>query len=171
VQPAALDCRNLAEFLGRGALTVSVLTPAEHVPVRGADQRVPATCGEHVNRGEPRWHVALTVLIPAPTRDCAAFAQCGGVLLPGGASADVEIVIDTKSDVVTALSKAVLGRGKERYVYRIESGVVRKTPVQVGISGFSLTEIISGLGEGDELALPSDKADLKDGLAVTPKRA
>jgi HlyD family secretion protein len=93
-----------------------------------------------------------------------------GILLPAGASADVEIVIDTKSDVVTALSKAVLGRGKERYVYRIESGVVRKTPVQVGISGFSLTEIISGLGEGDELALPSDKADLKDGLAVTPKR-
>jgi HlyD family secretion protein len=94
-----------------------------------------------------------------------------GILLPAGASADVEIVIDTKSDVMTAPSKAVLGRGKERYVYRIESGVARKTPVQVGISGFSLTEILSGLADGDDLALPSDKADLKDGLVVTPKRA
>lgn len=94
-----------------------------------------------------------------------------GILLPAGASADVEIVTDTKSDVVTALSKAVLGRGKERYVYRIESGRVRKTQVQVGISGFSVTEIVSGLNDGDELAIPSDKADLKDGLAVTPKRS
>ena len=94
-----------------------------------------------------------------------------GLLLPAGASADVEIVIDTKSDVITALSKAVLGRGKERYVYRIESGRVRRTPVMVGISGFSVTEIVSGLGAGDELAIPSDKADLKDGLAVTPKRS
>ena len=93
-----------------------------------------------------------------------------GLLLPAGASADVEIVIDTKGSVVTALSKAVLGRGRERYVYRIESGRARKTPVQVGIAGFSVTEIVSGLNEGDELAIPSDKAELKDGLAVTPKR-
>ncbi len=94
-----------------------------------------------------------------------------GILLPVGASADVEIVTDTKQDVVTALSKAVLGRGKERYVYRVESGRLKRVPVQVGISGFSLTEIVSGLTEGDELALPSDKADLRDGLAITPKNA
>lgn len=92
-----------------------------------------------------------------------------GLLLPAGASADVEIVTDTKSDVLTVISKAVLGRGKERYVYRIESGHLKRVPVQVGISGFAVTEIVSGLTEGDQVALPSDKADLRDGLAITPK--
>jgi HlyD family secretion protein len=92
-----------------------------------------------------------------------------GLLLPAGASADVEIVTDTKSNVLTVISKAVLGRGKERYVYRIESGRLQRVPVQVGISGFAVTEIVSGLAEGDEVALPSDKADLREGLAITPK--
>jgi HlyD family secretion protein len=93
-----------------------------------------------------------------------------GILLPAGASADVEVVTNTKRDVVLAPPKAVLGRGGSRYVFVLDGAVIRKTPVQVGISGFVSTEIESGVSAGAEIVLPSEKVELVDGLKVTPKR-
>ena len=94
-----------------------------------------------------------------------------GLLLPAGASADVDVVTATKSSVLTVASKAVLGRGQDRYVYRLEGGRVAKAPVTLGLSGYNVTEILSGLSEGDQVALPSEKIELKDGLAVVAKRS
>jgi HlyD family secretion protein len=92
-----------------------------------------------------------------------------GVLLPAGASADVDVVTATKNNVLTVVSKAVLGRGQDRYVYRLVGGRLVKTLITTGISGYNLTEILSGLSEGDRVVLPSEKAELKDGLAVVAK--
>jgi hypothetical protein len=64
----------------------------------------------------------------------------------------------------------VLGRGGSRYVFVLDGAVIRKTPVQVGISGFVSTEIESGVSAGAEIVLPSEKVELVDGLKVTPKR-
>ncbi len=94
-----------------------------------------------------------------------------GVLLPPGASADVEVVTNTKQDVVLASPKAVLGRGGSRYVFVLDGSSIRKTAVQVGISGFVSTEIVSGVSAGTEIVLPSEKVELVDGLQVTPKRS
>jgi HlyD family secretion protein len=94
-----------------------------------------------------------------------------GILLPAGASADVEVVTNTKNDAVLAPPKAVLGRGGSRYVFVLDGSVIRKTPVQVGISGFVSTEIVSGVSAGTEIVLPSEKVELVDGLKVTPKRS
>lgn len=93
-----------------------------------------------------------------------------GVLLPAGASADVELVTTTKPDVVLAPAKAVLGRGGARYVYRLQGETIKKTPVQVGISGYVSTEITAGVEPGMELVLPSEKVELHDELKVRPKR-
>lgn len=93
-----------------------------------------------------------------------------GILLPPGASADVDIITTTKSDVTLAPAKAVLGRGGARYVYQLKNGKIKKTPVQVGISGYLSTEIESGVEQGAELVLPAEKVDLRDGLKVTVKR-
>ena len=90
------------------------------------------------------------------------------VLLPPGASADVEIVTATKEDVLTVPSRAVLGRGTERYVYKLEGGRIHKTPIKVGISGYAVTEVVSGLQLGDRVVLPSEKVELVEGLAVKP---
>ncbi len=89
-----------------------------------------------------------------------------GTLPPPGASADVEIVTEKKDAALTVNSRAVLGRGGDRYVYKLEGGRIHKVPVKVGISSYTVTEILSGLAQGDQVALPSEKVELKDGLAV-----
>jgi HlyD family secretion protein len=89
-----------------------------------------------------------------------------GVLLPAGASADVEAITETKENVITLVTKAILGRGDDRYVFRMDGNVLRKTPIKVGIFGYTISEVLSGLREGDEVAMPSDKVELKDGLVV-----
>lgn len=89
-----------------------------------------------------------------------------GILLPAGASADVEIVTDTRASALTVVSKAILGRGQDRYVFRLNGDRLERTPVALGIVGYAVSEIRSGLREGDQVALPSDKAELKDGLSV-----
>jgi len=104
------------------------------------------------------------------TSEVELSVQSEGILLPAGASADVEIVTDTKTNVLILSSKAILGRGQQRYVYRVEGSKLKKTPIRVGVTGYNATEVLSGLSEGDEVALPSDKVDLKDGMSVVPKR-
>jgi hypothetical protein len=42
-------------------------------------------------------------------------------------------------------------------------------PVKVGISSYAVTEVLSGLAAGDRVALPSEKVQLSDGLAVDPQ--
>ena len=93
-----------------------------------------------------------------------------GVLLPAGASADVEIVTATRSDVVVVPSRALLGRGAGRYVFTLRGSRVSKTPVGVGLAGFTLSEIVSGLSASDLVVMPAEKIELYDGLAVKSKR-
>jgi HlyD family secretion protein len=87
-------------------------------------------------------------------------------LLPPGASADVEVITAVKDGVLTVVSKAVLGRGADRYVYKLERGKAVKTPVALGIANYAVTEVVSGLSENDRVIVPSDRVDLLDGLAV-----
>jgi HlyD family secretion protein len=93
------------------------------------------------------------------------------ILLPAGASADVEIVVETKADAVLVPVKAVLGRGVDRYVYTLSGSKLRKTPVKVGITSFTATELVSGVVPGTEIVMPSEKVDLSDGLVIEPKRS
>jgi hypothetical protein len=89
-----------------------------------------------------------------------------GVLLPVGASADVEVITETKDNVITVSSKALLGRGSDRYAYVLDGSKLKRTPVKIGIYGYTVSEVVSGLSESDEVVLPSDKVDLVDGLRV-----
>lgn len=89
-----------------------------------------------------------------------------GILLPPGASADVEVIAEQHAEVLAIPSRAILGRGNERFVYKVDNGRVQKTPVSVGIGNYERTEILSGLGEGDTVLIPSEKVTLKEGLAV-----
>jgi hypothetical protein len=44
-----------------------------------------------------------------------------------------------------------------------------KVPVAVGLSGYNVTEIISGLSLNDRVIMPAEKIDLRDGLQVRVK--
>lgn len=90
-----------------------------------------------------------------------------GLLLPAGASADVEVITETKDDVVTVTSRALLGRGDDRYVYVLDGSKLKKTPVKIGIYGYTVSEVVSGISPADRVVLPSDKFELADGLRVS----
>ncbi len=90
-----------------------------------------------------------------------------GILLPAGASADVEIIVAERENVLSLPARTVMGRGTERFVYCFISGKARKTPVVPGLSNYDRAEILSGLSAADLVLLPSsDGIELSDGLEV-----
>jgi hypothetical protein len=89
------------------------------------------------------------------------------------------IVVEHKN--VWALpASAVVTEGEQRYCYRIKDGKAIRTPLQVGISGEGLVEVLKkqtkparsgeeGAWEelqGDEEIIEGNVAGLKDGQAV-----
>lgn len=90
-------------------------------------------------------------------------------LLPVGASADVEIIVEQKPSVLTIPTKALLGRGEDRFVYRLLKGRAIRTPVRSGIINFEQTEITSGISEGEIVLIPSDDVELSDQLAINAR--
>jgi HlyD family secretion protein len=66
-----------------------------------------------------------------------------------GMTANVNIIIAQRNDVLTVPNRAVRTVGKQKTVTVLFEGQQIQTPVQVGLSGDSTTEIVSGLKEGD----------------------
>jgi len=85
-----------------------------------------------------------------------------------GMSVNAEIVVDVKPDVLTLPNSAIKSEGNSRYVQLIDAPKeiknklkigapivlprevkIKNQPVEVGISNDTLTEILSGLSEGD----------------------
>ncbi len=90
-----------------------------------------------------------------------------GILLPAGASADVEIIAQNKDRVLAVPSRVVLGRGQQRYVFKYEDGRAVRTPVTVGIGNYDRTEIVEGLSENDIVLYPAENVELEDGSKVS----
>ncbi len=90
-----------------------------------------------------------------------------GMLLPAGASADVEVVVEKVEDVLAVPSRCVMGRGDRRYVYKYSSdGLAVKSAVKTGLANYDRTQILDGVAEGDILLYPSESAELADNLKV-----
>jgi multidrug efflux pump subunit AcrA (membrane-fusion protein) len=73
--------------------------------------------------------------------------------LYAGSSATVTIVIEERDDVLTVPSAALHGDGDSTYVYKIVDGKRVRTPVRIGTAYGPMTEVKSGLAEGDEVEL------------------
>lgn len=87
-------------------------------------------------------------------------------LPPVGASADIEVVIASKESSLAIPTRAVLGTGQHRYVFRLEDGRIQKRPVEIGIGNYEKTEVVSGLEAGQKVVVPSDDLALRDGMKV-----
>jgi len=105
------------------------------------------------------------------TAEIELAVDSGAILLPVGASADVEIILTQKTNVLIVTSRAVLGRKDARYVFKYVDGKAKKTSVELGITGYDNTEILSGLSENDTVVIPSDDLDVLDGTSVTIKKS
>ncbi|MEU6716614.1 HlyD family efflux transporter periplasmic adaptor subunit [Nonomuraea sp. NPDC046802] len=72
-----------------------------------------------------------------------------------GQTATVEVVVGQADDVVTVPSTAVSTSGGQTTVTLFENGRQTRTPVEVGVRGATLTEIKSGVSEGDRIVPPA----------------
>lgn len=89
-------------------------------------------------------------------------------LLPN-TNVNVRINSKEKQNVVAVPRGAVESESGQKFVFLVRPGVgqstLEKRPIQVGIADATNYEVVSGLQEGDIVALPGD-VDFKDGMKV-----
>ncbi len=83
-----------------------------------------------------------------------------------GMSANVDVRVADKADVLSLPSNVIIGRGTRRAVYVVDNGFARERTVEIGMSSWERAEIVSGLHEGDEVVATLNAKDLADGVAV-----
>ena len=92
--------------------------------------------------------------------DDAAFAA---TLLPG-TSADVEVVLETHTDVLRIPTAGLLSGDK---VLVVDQRTLVERAVSTGLRNWDVTEIASGLAEGERIVTSLDRPEVKAGARVT----
>ncbi len=103
--------------------------------------------------------VALDVALPQDPR------------LLVGMSADVDVIVAVREDVLWLPPNAVLGRGAERTVYVVEAGVAHKRVVEAGVSTWEAVELKKGLSGGEQVVASLGGTQIADGARVVPQAA
>ncbi|OGS95196.1 MAG: efflux transporter periplasmic adaptor subunit [Gallionellales bacterium RIFCSPLOWO2_02_FULL_57_47] len=84
-----------------------------------------------------------------------------------GYSADVEIVYDSRANVLRIPTQTLL-EGKRVLLYGAD-GVLEEHTVTTGLANWEQTEITTGLNEGDQIVMSLDRAGVKAGVRVQPE--
>ena len=92
-----------------------------------------------------------------------------GTLL-AGYSADIEVVIETREDVLRVPTEAVI-EGLRVYVYAADTGTIHAREIQTGIANWDYTEVRSGLSLDDSVVINVDNPNLSDGASAVLKEA
>jgi HlyD family secretion protein len=87
-------------------------------------------------------------------------------LLPGY-SADVEIVLDVRGDVLRVPTEAVL-EGNRVLVCRAD-GLIEERIIEQGLSNWQFTEVVSGLEPGELVVTSVDREGVKPGVYAEPE--
>ncbi len=87
-------------------------------------------------------------------------------ILPG-TSADVEIILDRRDDVLRVPAAAVADGDA---VLVLADGVLEERLVDVGLRNWQLAEVRGGLSEGDLVVTSRHSTDVKAGAEAVPKR-
>lgn len=88
-------------------------------------------------------------------------------LLPGY-SADVEIIIDTRNNVLHIPTEALL-ENQRVLVFDADSETLQSRNVETGLSNWKQTEITSGLKEGEQIVLSVDRKGVQPGALASPE--
>jgi HlyD family secretion protein len=113
-----------------------------------------------------------TTIIEYQTRfvgECfIAIDNADGTLEPN-ANVNVTVTTAQRPHVLSVPREAVHTDNGGSFVFRVVNGKLVRTPVKVGIFNLTREEILSGLSEGDVVALNATTPhDLSDGLEVKP---
>ncbi len=87
-------------------------------------------------------------------------------MLPGY-SADVEVILESRDQVLRIPTDAVL-EGGSVLVYDEGNQILRARKIQTGIHNWEYTEVTSGLQEGDRITVSLDVDGVEDGAQVVP---
>jgi HlyD family secretion protein len=81
-------------------------------------------------------------------------------LLPGY-SADVEVIVAERPDVLRVPTRALVEGGS---VYVLDGGIARLRTVETGIGNWQYTEVRNGLANGEKVVVTVDREGLADGV-------
>ena len=95
------------------------------------------------------------------------FLQTPADVLLVGYSADIEVILQRKDDVLRIPTQAIRQNNKV-WLVDSHSRLVEQS-VETGLSNWSFTEVRSGLKAGDRVLIAFDKEGIKAGAAVQPK--
>lgn len=90
----------------------------------------------------------------------------GGVALRPGMSADVEVVTGRAPDALVVPAEAVFVKDASSYVYVIDGSRAVLTGITTGLTNWSLTEVVTGLSEGDMVVINPEASGVTDGTRV-----
>jgi len=80
-------------------------------------------------------------------------------VLPG-TSADVEVILDQRTEVLRVPSSAVAEDGK---VLVLVDGVLEEGRIEAGLKNWQFTEVLSGVAEGDAIVAARDSSEIEAG--------
>ncbi|HAF02036.1 MAG TPA: efflux RND transporter periplasmic adaptor subunit, partial [Methylophilaceae bacterium] len=83
-----------------------------------------------------------------------------------GYSADVEVVLESHSNVLRVPTSSVL-EGNKVMLYQPATQKLEERAIQVGITNWEFTEIIEGLKQGDQIVASLEREGVKAGAVVT----
>lgn len=85
-------------------------------------------------------------------------------------SVDVKIEWSRRQNALVVPRGAVHVEGSKRFVFVVDDDTLHRRDVQLGIADPTVFEVVSGLGQGDRVALSGD-ITLRDGMTVHPVEA
>jgi HlyD family secretion protein len=88
--------------------------------------------------------------------------------LLAGYSADVEVVLEERAEVLRVPTSVILPE-KKVYVFDPTTGRLSLRAVQAGISNWEFTEVLGGLNAGDRVVSSIDRAGVADGALAAPE--
>ena len=128
-------------------------------------------------RPNQTWHGHIsqmpTTVITYGTRNVGecliAVDDARGNLLPN-TNVTVTVTTSQRFNVLSLPREALRNEGGVNFVYRIMNGRLVRTPVTVGVANLTRFEVLSGLQQGDVVALgATTSVDLTDDLRVEPQ--
>ncbi len=88
------------------------------------------------------------------------------LLVPVGASADVEIVTKVKDASLLLPTNYIMGTGKDRFVFTEKAGKILKKSIKLGLGNYDKMEILDSLTEQDFVVKPPEGVELTEGMSV-----
>jgi HlyD family secretion protein len=85
-----------------------------------------------------------------------------------GYSADVEIVLDTRTDALR-VPTAAIQEGNRVLVFVPATGVLEQRTIGTGLANWQYTEVTSGLQPGERVVLSLERAGVKAGVKAKPE--